>query len=112
MARIVTGTLTRPPHMYDQFAAWLTIWSTARSMKSIRGWITTTRIPASAAPMAAPVVALSDTGESMTRSRPNSRSRSFMLLPTYHGLHTPCPIAKTSGSSASAWAKPSRMASA
>src|SRR5260370_37203740 len=67
-------------------------------------------IPASAAPMAAAVVAFSETGESMTRSLPNSFSMSWRLVPAYQGLHTPCPMTKTRGSLASNCAKPSRIA--
>ena len=58
----------------------------ASTMKSIRGWIVTGRMPAIAAPIAMPVVAFSETGVSMTRSVPNFFSSSTMLLPTYHGL--------------------------
>jgi len=33
-----TAGLARPPNMRPQFAAWLTMGSTANSMKSMRGW--------------------------------------------------------------------------
>src|SRR6266851_7566644 len=92
---MTSGTFACPPKMYDQLAAWFTMGSTASSMKSIRGWKTMGRIPASAAPMAAAVVAFSETGESMTRSLPNSFSMSWRLVPAYQGLHTPCPMTKT-----------------
>jgi len=110
--RMTTGTGTWPPNMYAQFAAWFTIGSTARSMKSIRGWNTIGRIPAMAAPIAAPVVAFSLTGESRTRSRPNSLSMSFRLVPAYHGLHSPWPRRKTRGSLRRSCACASRMACA
>src|SRR3990167_374836 len=78
----------------------------------MRGCMTIGRMPASAAPMAAPVVAFSETGESRIRSRPNSWSRSVMLAPTYHGLQRPCPIIKTLGSDARSCAWASRIAPA
>ena len=53
-------------------------------------------IPANEAPIAAPVVADSETGVSITRSLPNFLSRSVIELPTYHGLHKPCPITNVS----------------
>jgi hypothetical protein len=47
------------------------------------------RMPVIAAPIAAPVVAFSETGESITRSRPNSLSRSCRLVPAYQGFRRP-----------------------
>jgi len=43
-------------------------------------------------PTAAPVQADSDTGVSITLCAPNFLSKSVMELPTYQGLHNPCPI--------------------
>src|SRR5258708_4594917 len=86
--------------------------STASSMKSICGWKTTVRIHTRYAPIAAAVVAFYETGESITRSLPNSFSMSWRLVPAYQGLQTPCPMMKTRGSLASNCAKPSRMACA
>src|SRR3989338_5379790 len=72
-------------------------------MKSMRGWTTIAFMPTIAAPTAAPVMAFSETGGSITRCSPKREIRSLHLLPTYHGLFTPCPIRNTDGSCAIAW---------
>ena len=74
--------------------------------------IPVTTADVAAAPTAEAVVAFSDTGQSMIRSRPNSFSSPVMLPPTYQGLHNPCPMTNTRSSSANSWAWASRIASA
>ena len=66
-------------------------------MKSILGCTTIGFILLSEAPTAAPVIAASETGVSIILFLPNFLSKSFIVFPTYHGLHNPCPITKTSG---------------
>ena len=69
-ARSTMGTDMAPPSMKWIFAAWLTIWSIAWLVKS-ENWISTIgRIPASAAPTAAPTIPSSEIGVSRIRSGP------------------------------------------
>ena len=69
-ARSTIGTVAAPPSMKWIFAAWLTIWSIAWLVKS-ENWISTIgRMPASAAPTAAPTMPSSEIGVSRIRSAP------------------------------------------
>ena len=52
-------------------------------------------IPTIEAPTAAPVIQFSEMGVSITRSSPYLSTRPLHVLPTYHGLLTPCPIINT-----------------
>ena len=78
--RIVTGTLALPPNMYFTLAVWLAIWSMAIPEKSTYMSSATGRIPRSAEPSAAPMMAASEIGVFRTRSLPNScRSPTVVL---------------------------------
>ena len=69
-ARSTIGTVAAPPSMKWIFAAWLTIWSIAWLVKS-ENWISTIgRMPARAAPTAAPTMPSSEIGVSRIRSGP------------------------------------------
>ncbi len=69
-ARSTIGTVAAPPSMKWILAAWLTIWSIAWLVKS-ENWISTIgRMPASAAPTAAPTMPSSEIGVSRIRSAP------------------------------------------
>src|SRR5579884_58261 len=72
--RIVSGTVTCPPDMYRCFAAWLTICSSESVRKSSYMISTTGRMPAIAAPIPVPTIAISEIGVLRTRSGPNSSS--------------------------------------
>ena len=63
----VLGVTALPPNMYRNFAAWLKIWSKQTPMKSTNISSATGRIPAVAAPIAAPMNADSEMGVSRTR---------------------------------------------
>ena len=68
--RMVSGTAVWPPDMKRSFAAWLTIWSMATVMKFISMISATGRMPAIAAPIAAPTMACSEIGVARTRLVP------------------------------------------
>ena len=69
-ARSTIGTVAAPPSMKWILAAWLTIWSIAWLVKS-ENWISTIgRMPARAAPTAAPTMPSSEIGVSRIRSGP------------------------------------------
>ncbi len=68
--RRVSGTESSPPDMKRALAAWLTSWSRAMLMKSMIMSSATGRMPAVAAPTAAPTMAASEIGVSRTRSVP------------------------------------------
>ena len=67
MVRTTTGVTALPPNMYRNLAAWLKIWSKQTPMKSMNISSATGRIPAVAAPTAAPMKADSEIGVSITR---------------------------------------------
>lgn len=69
--RSTSGRRTWPPNMYRIFAIWLTTWSQQVAMKSMNMTSTTGRRPFTAAPIAAPTIAVSLMGVSRTRSFPN-----------------------------------------
>ena len=68
MVRMTTGVSALPPNMYLNLAAWLKIWSKQTPMKSTNISSATGRMPAAAAPMAAPMKLDSEIGVSSTRS--------------------------------------------
>jgi hypothetical protein len=70
MVRITIGTEVCPPDMKRSLAAWLTIMSEQTVMKFISMISTTGLKPIIAAPMAAPVKAVSEIGVETTRSLP------------------------------------------
>ncbi|OGK81944.1 MAG: hypothetical protein A2X52_17115 [Candidatus Rokubacteria bacterium GWC2_70_16] len=70
MERTTMGTETEPPDMYRLLAAMFTSWFMASSTKSIRICTWMGRSPASAAPMATPVIPSSQSGVLKTRSAP------------------------------------------
>ena len=73
-ARRTRGTLTWPPNMYRNFAAWLMISSIAPIVNSTKLIDATGLIPVTAAPTAEPRISASEIGMSIIRSDPNSSS--------------------------------------
>ena len=58
----------------------MTSWSNAQETKSENCISHTGRMPISAAPVHAPTIAVSDSGESITRSSPNSSWKPWVTL--------------------------------
>jgi hypothetical protein len=89
----------------------LTNWFIARMRKSIRMWVWIGRRPASAAPMATPVMPSSASGVSKTRSSPylSWRPRVVPHIPLASSM--PWPSTMTRGSAAISWSIASRIAS-
>src|SRR6478736_6569405 len=97
--------------MYRCFAAWLTICSSDSVRKSSYMISTTGRMPAIAAPMPAPTIAISEIGVLRTRSGPNSSSRPWVtaIEPPISAMSSP--MMKTSSSRSIAVRSASRTAS-
>src|SRR3954468_11177554 len=97
--------------MYRCLAAWLTICSSESVRKSSYMISTIGRIPAIAAPMPAPTIAISEMGVLRTRSGPNSSSSPCVtaIEPPISAMSSP--ITKTSSSLRSAVFSASRTAS-
>ena len=66
--RMTSGSLTWSLYIQRNLAAWLTIWSAARVMKSPNMISTTGRNPRSAMPAAMPTMPASEMGVVHTRS--------------------------------------------
>src|SRR3954452_25438104 len=109
--RTVSGTVSWPPDTYRCFAAWLTICSSESVRKSSYMISTTGRIPAIAAPMPAPTIAISEIGVLRTRSAPNSSRRPCVtaIEPPISAMSSP--MMKTSSSLRIACCNASRTAS-
>ncbi len=75
--RATSGTRACPPNMYRALAAWLTSSETEHMAKSENRISAIGRVPASAAPTAAPMIVDSEIGVSTIRSGPNSACRSL-----------------------------------
>ena len=71
MVLIVTGVVTLPPNIYLNLAIWFISWSRHTPRKSININSATGLKPVRAAPPAAPIIADSVIGVSITRSVPN-----------------------------------------
>ena len=97
--------MTRPPLMYRNRGASFTTWSMATSMNSAMYSSTTGRYPASAAPTAMPISAVSEIGVTRTRSPPNAlRNSSFSVVAMF------CPKYSTRASRAISWLMASLIA--
>src|SRR5262245_42999770 len=109
--RIVSGTFSWPPDMKRCFAAWLTICSSESVRKSSYMISTTGRMPAIAAPMPAPTIAISEIGVLRMRSGPNSSSSPCVtpIEPPISAMSSP--MTKMSSSVRIALASASRTAS-
>ena len=79
-------------------------------MKSFRGWTTSGRLPAAAAPIAIPAKAFSQFGMSKTRDRPNLRKASRVVPKIPLKSSTPMPAMKTFGSVSMHWTVASLIA--
>ncbi len=97
--------------MYRCLAAWFTICSIARVVKSWYMISTIGRMPCMAAPMPAPTIAISEIGVLRTRSAPNSCSMPWVtpMEPPISAMSSP--MMKTSGSRRMASDMASRTAS-
>ena len=108
---MIIGTLNWPLDMYGSLAAWLMIWSMARSEKLIVMISTIGFSPARAAPTAAPTNPDSDMGVSRTRSGPylSRNPRVTAYAPSYAPMSSP--IRRTFSSPSMASRSPCAMAS-
>src|SRR5512139_2268055 len=111
--RTTAGQRVLPPNMYRNFAIWLKIWSMLTPTKSANINSATGRMPASAAPPAAPMIADSEIGVSMTRSAPNFGSRPLVTpkIPPEASRWPDVPPAPPETSSPSTMIEPSRSIS-
>ncbi len=97
--------------MKRALATWFTSSSVAQRAKSAKRISTTGRVPAMAAPKAAPMIAASDMGASLTRAAPNS-SRNPLYCPKTPPRPRSSPTHQTAGSARISAASAARAASA
>ncbi len=109
--RITSGQLCRSPVRNQYFVAWLIRLSIDSARKSPNMISSTGRLPVTAAPKAAPVIASSEIGVSNTRSGPYFSWRPGVAANTPPATATSSPKKMTVSSRASSSSSASRMAS-